>query len=480
MISSILLLVALQALWLHNSYEKAYSDFRGETSRLIRGAVLAVRDSAISQSIEAIPPDSLASRDLVSASRRDSSLQENQHPDRRFTQAQVYITSKTGADSARVVLRSIASQLHDRGMRGSSQFIIRMNQDSLSTDSIREQFGRALTKARKQMRFEIKKMNAPISFGRTGPSLPGSLPGNETERTSPFLANQLQSEWVRVEPTARYAAVLFDIRPTLLGEIAPQILFGIFLTLLTAASFLFMYRSILSQQRLMTIKNDFISNITHELKTPIATVSVALEALKNFKGIEDPKRTQEYLDMAQLELSRLSILTDKVLTSSLLDEKGITIDFQTVDLDKTIATILNSFKLVVEKHRANVSFEKVGGDFMVEGSSLHLTNVVYNLLDNAMKYSPSEPRINILLQDRGNQVVFSVTDKGLGIPSAYQDKVFEKFFRMPTGDVHNIKGYGLGLSYVDQVVKGHHGTISLQSAPGEGSTFTVTLPKHRR
>jgi two-component system, OmpR family, phosphate regulon sensor histidine kinase PhoR len=227
----------------------------------------------------------------------------------------------------------------------------------------------------------------------------------------------------------------------------------------------------------MAIKNDFISNITHELKTPIATVSVALEALKNFKGIDNPKLTTEYLDIAQHELGRLSMLTDKVLTTSLFDERGVTLEFEPVDLAKMTSTILSSMKLVVEKLAASISLEKTGTDFVAEGSALHLTNVVYNLLDNALKYSLERPLITILLQDMGEKLLFSVADKGIGIPAAYQGKIFEKFFRMPTGDVHNIKGYGLGLSYVEQVVKGHGGTITVKSAPGEGTAFTITLPK---
>jgi len=480
MISSLVLLFTLQVLWLQNSYDKAYLDFRAETSRMFRGAVLAVRDSSLLQNIVAIPADSISQRRIV-VQRLDSTA-SNPRASRGHAEAQVIINAGTSVDSARVVLRTIASQLQDGRFHGNSQFIIRLSRDSLRTDSIRAHFSRALAKAQMETPFVIKKVAASPTFMRTGPpAAPDRGPvGVDDEKEQHLLANEVQSEWVRVEATARYAVVLSDIRPLLLAEITPQILFGIFLTLLTLASFIFMYRSIVSQQRLMMLKNDFISNITHELKTPIATMSVALEALKNFKGIEDPKMTAEYLDIAQLELGRLSLLTDKVLTTSLLDEQGMSIDFEPVNMEQTMESILRSLKLVIDKHKAAVAFQKAGSDFVVEGHSLHLTNVVYNLLDNALKYSPSEPRIEITLEDRGDEVVFSVADKGLGIPAEYHRRVFEKFFRMPTGNVHNIKGYGLGLSYVDQVVTGHHGKISLTSIPGEGSTFTVTLPKHRR
>ena len=299
--------------------------------------------------------------------------------------------------------------------------------------------------------------------------------GSEKNQFSAF-GNVIQSEWIKFPPY-NYAVQINTIRPIILKEIAPQMFFSSVLTLLTLMSFIFMHRSIRSQQRLMMLKNDFISNITHELKTPIATVSVAIEALKNFKGIDNPKLTSEYLDIAQHELSRLSLLTDKVLTTSLFDEHGIKIEFEKIDLEKIISDVVNSLQLVFEKQKAIVAIDKKGNDFTLEGSDLHLTNVVHNLLDNALKYSPSNPVITISLMEEGAKILLIVKDKGLGIPAEFHKKIFEKFFRMPTGDVHNIKGHGLGLSYVESVVKSHRGSINLSSQPGMGSTFTITLPK---
>jgi signal transduction histidine kinase len=134
-------------------------------------------------------------------------------------------------------------------------------------------------------------------------------------------------------------------------------------------------------------------------------------------------------------------------------------------------------KLVMEKAHATVSFHKTGSDFLVQGSALHLTNVIYNLLDNALKYSPSQPDIDVNLKDLGNTISLSIGDKGTGIPLEFQKKIFEKFFRMPTGNVHTIKGYGLGLSYVDGVVKAHRGKIDVRSEVEKGSVFTITIPK---
>lgn len=484
MSSSMILLVSLQVVWLRSSYEKATEDLRGETTRLLRDAVFAVRDSTLLQSIEALPPDS-AKR---SNTKQDTSFvfvagQPVQH--HADGQVQIYVSSTTGPDSARRMLSTLASRIGEGRMRTNSRYTIRLRNDSLNEDSIRATFSRNLSRDGLPLTASLLKRGSMPPFPTNGHSpvrvrrmMDGdSPPDDDSGRT--LFGSELRTHWVRTDPFFRYAAVLNPVRPLLLREITPQILFSSFLTLLTLASFIVMYRSSRSQQRLMALKNDFISNITHELKTPIATVSVALEALKNFKGIDNPQLTAEYLDIARLELNRLSLLTEKVLTTSLFDEKGIALDIAPVDMEETISAILNSMKLVADKAQATLTFEKSGKDFVVEGSAVHLTNVIHNLLDNALKYSPQKPEVLLSLKESGSMVTIAVTDKGIGIPPEYQSRIFERFFRMPTGDVHNIKGYGLGLSYVEQVIRRLGGTITVASVPGQGSTFTVILPKRK-
>ncbi len=228
---------------------------------------------------------------------------------------------------------------------------------------------------------------------------------------------------------------------------------------------------------MMTLKNDFISNVTHELKTPVTTVGVALEALKNFKGLENKALTEEYLEIAQKELNRLSLLTDKILKTAIFEDKGIEFIPEAIAFDALIEDVIASMKLVVEKNDAQVIFEKSGTDFTVMGSPERLLSVIYNLLDNAIKYSSLYPTISIALKEENTKIIFSVNDNGIGISKEYHRKIFEKFFRVPTGDVHNIKGYGLGLSYVDSVIRVHGGSLTVESEPGKGSTFIITLKK---
>jgi two-component system, OmpR family, phosphate regulon sensor histidine kinase PhoR len=265
--------------------------------------------------------------------------------------------------------------------------------------------------------------------------------------------------------------------PYLLKQIIQPILFSILLLGITILSFVLLYRNLLKQQRLAELKNEFISNITHELKTPIATVGVAIEALKNFNAMDNPQRTKEYLDISSNELQRLSLLVDKVLKLSMFEKKEIELKYEPLNLKDIVDEVTASLRLQLEKNNAKVSVTQ-NGDLNLQGDRLHLLSVVFNLVDNAIKYSNGDPSIQIGLSGDEQNVELIIKDNGIGIPQEYQNKVFEKFFRVPAGDTHNTKGYGLGLSYVTQVVNKHNGIISVDSQPGTGTKFIIILPKN--
>lgn len=262
----------------------------------------------------------------------------------------------------------------------------------------------------------------------------------------------------------------------LMKKLSIPILVSLFLVGLTVISFLLMWRSLQQQKRLSVLKNEFVSNITHELKTPIATVGVAIEALKNFNAINDPVRTKEYLDISAAEVHRLGLLVDKVLKLSMFENREIALQKEKFDVLELVQDVMASMKLQFEKLEAVVSLEAIGTNFVLEADKLHITSVVYNLIDNALKYSKGKPAIDIVLKSHKEHVSLAVSDKGLGIPPEYKGKIFDKFFRIPGGDRHNIKGYGLGLSYVNHIVKKHMGFVEVKSELGKGSTFIVHIP----
>ncbi len=276
-----------------------------------------------------------------------------------------------------------------------------------------------------------------------------------------------------------YHLLLLNTTPYLFKKILLPVLFSVFLAGITILSFVVLYRNLLRQQKLAEIKNEFISNITHELKTPIATVGVAIEALKNFNAMHDPKKTMEYLDISSNELQRLSLLVDKVLKLSMFEKKQIELNKEQFDLKELTQEVFDTMRLQFEKNKASVKFLSEGKRFIVNADKLHVTSVIYNLLDNALKYSKENPVINISLKAKPNSIELKVTDNGIGIPREYQKKIFDKFFRVPTGNKHAVKGYGLGLSYVSEIVKWHTGFISVESEVGKGSVFTVRFPVYK-
>ncbi len=273
-----------------------------------------------------------------------------------------------------------------------------------------------------------------------------------------------------------YRLQLGNTFPYLLKRISLPILFSIILLGITILSFVLLYRNLLRQRRLAELKNEFISNITHELKTPIATVGVAIEALKNFNAMQNPERTREYLDISSNELHRLGLLVDKVLKLSMFEKQEVDLNLEMIDLKEIVHEVVASLRLQLEKYHAKLSIAE-DGDTHIQGDKMHLQSVVFNLLDNALKYGKKEPLIEVSVKQQDGSVVMTVKDNGIGMDPGYKDKIFDKFFRIPHGDTHNAKGYGLGLSYVAQVVQKHNGTISVETQTGTGTTFTITLPK---
>jgi two-component system phosphate regulon sensor histidine kinase PhoR len=217
--------------------------------------------------------------------------------------------------------------------------------------------------------------------------------------------------------------------------------------------------------------------VTHELKTPISTVSVALEALSDFDVIKDKDKTVEYLHISRNEISRLKMLVDKVLKMSIFEKGAVKMQLEVFALDQLVEEVVGNMKVQFEKDGVVLSLEKLGDDFEIEWDRVHLTNVVYNLLDNAVKYCPTDPRIALTLDATGDDIILSVKDNGIGISEADSNKIFDRFYRVPSGDRHDVKGHGLGLSYVDSVLKQHGAKIELESQLGSGSTFIVTLKR---
>jgi signal transduction histidine kinase len=456
MVSSIVLLIGLQVVWLQSLFRNVKRDLRRETSFIFSSTLIAMQDSALEKSIKPLPGDSTSEAGGVMMHDSIHSAKRNHIEIRRRSDHGEVFFFSTRPDSIKRFLRPLVMKAR-RGKRHGG-FAVQVTLDSLKPEAIKNKFAVVLKNSGIPLAFEIERTDERGARRENGASLV----------TEPFPFFQHGSFYM-----ARFPDVSFFI----LKKIFPQLLFSVFLTSLTLAAFYLMYRSILTNQRLLEIKNDFIGNMTHELKTPIATVSVALESLKNFNTLDNPQRAKEYIEMAQQELNRLSILTDKVLKTAIFESNGLAFQSEKVDVEKIAGHVIDSMKLVFEKSGAKVNFLREGTTFFVNGNEDHLTNVLYNLLDNALKYSQEIAVIEVALKTSDDKIVLSVRDHGLGIAEEHVKRIFEKFYRVPTGDVANVKGYGLGLSYVKSVVKLHRGEISVGSELNKGTTFVITLPK---
>ena len=465
MMISMALLAAFQGWWLYKSYQDEKETLQVRTGILFRETLYALQvtklklDTNLRMKVPS-PDNAVGVVNSMRALWRDSLDGRN-----------VKSTMIVSMDQNTVRRRTKDSTTHKTFVRYGPDMMFDVllgsesAKDSLKIEEINQQFSKALKTQGLDVPYKVAKGNITVGRLRQWEPLPAVNNPGSPNVTIGF-----------VHPVT-YKLELGNTFPYLLNQISSQLLFAVFLLAITVFSFLVLYRNLLAQKRLAGIKNDFISNMTHELKTPIATVSVAIEALKNFNALHDPQKTKEYLDISQNELQRLSLLVDKVLKLSMFENKAIELKPEMLDLKTIVDEVSTSMKLQLEKYKAQLSVETEGST-MLRGDKLHLTSVVFNLLDNALKYSKAHPSIRIEIKEVSDNVEMTVIDNGIGIPAQYRQRIFEKFFRVPAGDTHNAKGYGLGLSYTAYVMEKHNGTIEVDSEPGIGSRFILKFPKH--
>jgi signal transduction histidine kinase len=255
------------------------------------------------------------------------------------------------------------------------------------------------------------------------------------------------------------------------------VLISLLLFVFLIMAYVILYKNLRTQQKLNLLKNDLISNITHELKTPIATVSVAIEALKNFNAIDDKEKSKQYLEISSAEINRLGLLVDKVLKLSMFEHDKIDLQIETFDINKLIIETADSMQLQFSKKQILLHVNLDNLSKTIDADKLHISSVIYNLLDNAIKYSASKTNVTITTKQHENYVLLTVEDQGCGIAEEHLSKIFDKFFRVSSNDTHNANGYGLGLSYVKYIVEKHNGIIALQSTIDKGSCFSIQLQK---
>ena len=246
--------------------------------------------------------------------------------------------------------------------------------------------------------------------------------------------------------------------------------------LILIASFYYTITTIQKQKKLSLIKNDFISNMTHEFKTPISTISLASEMLNDQSVSKTPEKVERFVKMIKDENKRLSILVESILQTAILDKGEFKLQKSDIDLHEIIKQAIQNIHLQIDQKGGRIFSHLNAERCILHADKVHITNIVFNLIDNAIKYSKEVPEITVETSNVRDGLLFVVKDKGVGISKENLKKIFEKFYRVPTGNVHNIKGFGLGLSYVQAIAVKHGGEISVESDLNKGSTFKVYLP----
>jgi two-component system phosphate regulon sensor histidine kinase PhoR len=245
-------------------------------------------------------------------------------------------------------------------------------------------------------------------------------------------------------------------------------------------SFYYTINTILKQKKVSEIKNDFINNMTHELKTPISTISLACEAMGDPDINRAGRLMDNYVKMIAEENKRLGLLVENVLQTAILDKGDFKLKTEQIDISQVLEKVTQSLGMHLDRKKGKIDLKYNTERLLLEADPVHITNVMYNLIDNAIKYSKTEPHISISVSETDKGMGIELADNGIGISKDQQKRIFEKLYRVPTGNVHNVKGFGLGLSYVKAIIDKHFGTIKVESELGKGSKFLITLPYFHR
>jgi len=296
--------------------------------------------------------------------------------------------------------------------------------------------------------------------------------------------SSLQKKWYKVNmfPDDIFRknlelAVFFPERDTFIGQKTNQLLaLSVVFTLIILLTFSLCIYLIIRQKKISEMKSDFINNMTHEFKTPIATISIAADSISNEKVINEEEKVRFFAGMIKKENIRMNDQVERILQIARLDRKEFEFSFQATDIHILIEDAVAGISLQVENKGGRIETEFAAQNPVVTTDPTHFTNLVFNLLDNAIKYSSVEPLVSVKTINSPHGVLLTVEDNGIGMTKAVQSRIFDKFYRLPSGNIHNIKGFGLGLSYVKAILDANGGSIKVHSEPGKGSRFVVFIP----
>ncbi len=486
-VACLLLLGLSQVLWLGRVWDNQKQNLHQVTNYIFQTTVLSLQDSLISRSMgqKGFPMNGALSKAPAAFFGRPvlPGYEPELRSKARFRVSQTINEDLVGTplwedrQHIKLILSSTDSQeiamRHGLGRiflnikvdslpDGQNDFTFDIKTDTIAPEELIQSFTAALGKAGLPTSFELLSGRSPAEFINQIAGI----------TTKPVVSGILTHRF--------YAAKFNNYHGFLIRKTLIYGLFSLFLISITSLAFWLIFNTLKQQQKIARQKNEFVSNVTHELKTPLTTVGVALEALDDFEVLQNPEKAKEYLHISKLELNRLNLLVDKVLRVSMFEHQALQLKPEMLNLVDTARQVIHAMTLQAKSAGAAIHFKANSSPCMVCCDQLHLNGVVYNLLDNALKYRRETPEIEVSIGNTLREGIaffsLSVRDNGIGISAEHQSQIFEKFFRVPAGDTHNVKGHGLGLSYVAHVVREHGGSIRVESVPGTGSCFIVEIP----
>ncbi len=295
-------------------------------------------------------------------------------------------------------------------------------------------------------------------------------------RQAIFLESPSGSNSEGISPQEILVILIPHVKNFIWGSMTWLIVGAVVFTIIIMCAFFLTVRALIKQKKLSEIKSDFINNMTHEFKTPLATISLAVDALKNEKVFGNKEKMSYFTGIIKEENKRMNKQVETILQAALLDRQEVQLNLKKLHAHDLINSALNNIQLQVEEKKGTLQVNLAAAKDLLMADEVHFTNLINNLLDNAVKYSKDNLHITLSTQNTGNQFKIKIEDNGIGMNKETLSRIFEKFYRAHTGNVHNVKGFGLGLSYVKTMVDAHHGNIKAESVVGRGSTFNISFP----
>ncbi len=498
---SVVIFVVLQIKWLKEYYGALDQDFSNKVNIALDQSVKKIEDIEFNQLINENyknfgktviannnqPSSTIIQQTEDSASKRTITYQKN------IIERENLPISNTGDSLNRIKMWT-------------DEYLIKMQRDTTKREALTSALNTSINSGEYNLKefVRVEGSNRPIEK-RVSPQTIDSVVSNALKNngiTSDFgygifdknnkITKLTNEDYKKQENNPKYSQVLFkdgkDKPLYTLSLVFPRkdvsliknnlpMLLGTFLSLLTILGiYITSINYMMQQKRIADVKTDFINNMSHEFKTPLATISVATDSLANDKIATNPEKVKYYSQLIKQENLRMKKQVENVLNMSKLERNEVQLFLKETNMRQLIRDITQSFQLIVNERNGSLIQEFNADRYIVKVDEFHISNMLVNLLDNANKYSPETPEISVKTKNDGHWYVIEISDKGIGMDAINKNKIFEKFFREETGNIHNVKGQGLGLSYVKKIIELHKGQINVESTKGKGSTFTIKLP----